>query len=198
MKKIVVTSLALGLMTTAAMAIPPNGPHHPYASMHPHMVPHHMMYQQAHPGPVGKPHPAQVRHFYGHHLNFVNTFGMDKAQAEGFMTRLESYLDIEPKQQKAWAKMKTAYVDMADSFDRHLKPALAREARGPKGKVEVVPRQQRLQERAEFLTAKASKFNTFVQARGELEKVFSPEQMKDFDSATTFGHINLTPPGMEK
>ena len=112
----------------------------------------------------------------------VRTFGMDRAEAEHFMTEVGSVLKIKSNEQKAWQQMQKAYADLAQTrYDRW------KTGEAPQN------RQERLQARSAFMSAHAQAFDGYVKARAELQKVFGQEKMHEFDYIVNTGSL-LEPP----
>ena len=120
----------------------------------------------------------------------VRTFGMDEARAKLFMDRLADYLYLQPSQHKAWEGMQKMYLLMVKDHGRWR-------ADRPK-EAKPMPPQQRLEARADRMEKHARHLKEFAKNRAALEKVLTPQQMRDFDWAMSTGKANLLPPPMPK
>ena len=151
--------------------------------------------------PMEQVRPDYPRPMMGHHHThgpkhgwdrgtMVRTFGMDEARAKLFMDRLADYLHLQPSQHKAWEGMQKTYLLMVKDHGRWR-------ADRPK-EVKPMPPQQRLEARADRMEKHARHLKEFAKNRAALEKVLTPQQMRDFDWAMSTGKANLLPPLMPK
>ena len=151
--------------------------------------------------PMEQVRPDYPRPMMGHHHThgpkhgwdrgtMVRTFGMDEARAKLFMDRLADYLHLQPSQHKAWEGMQKMYLLMVKDHGRWR-------ADRPK-ESKPMPPQQRLEARADRMEKHARHLKEFAKNRAALEKVLTPQQMRDFDWAMSTGKANLLPPPMPK
>ena len=151
--------------------------------------------------PMEQVRPDSPRPMMGHHHThgpkhgwdrgtMVRTFGMDEARAKLFMDRLADYLHLQPSQHKAWEGMQKTYLLMVKDHGRWR-------ADRPK-EVKPMPPQQRLEARADRMEKHARHLKEFAKNRAALEKVLTPQQMRDFDWAMSTGKANLLPPLIPK
>ena len=151
--------------------------------------------------PMEQVRPDYPRPMMGHHHThgpkhgwdrgtMVRTFGMDEARAKLFMDRLADYLHLQPSQHKAWEGMQKMYLLMVKDHGRWR-------ADRPK-EAKPMPPQQRLEARADRMEKHARHLKEFAKNRAALEKVLTPQQMRDFDWAMSTGKANLLPPPMPK
>lgn len=125
-----------------------------------------------------------------HHAPLVRTFGMDEVRAKQFFDRMAHHLRVEASQKKAWEGMQKSYVDMVKSH-KAWRGERVKEAK-------PISHQKRLEMRADRLEKQAHFLKEFAKHRAGLEKVFKPEQMRDFDRLMATGTVDLVPPVVHK
>ena len=129
---------------------------------------------------VGPRHKAMPPRAFMHRE--VHTFGMDREQAGVFMDEVQAIFGVTAQQKNAWQQMKQAYTDMAQVRCDHraaFKPGMTH--------------QQRLEARSAFMKEHARTFDAYVQARAQLQKVMTEEQMAQFDHIVRTGSL-IKPP----
>lgn len=193
MKKMLVPTIlmaALALPLAHALPGPGNGPGHGQG-MGPgaHQPFDRPPIEQVRPD---MPHPKWNHHHFHapkmgkHHAPLVRTFGMDEVRAKLFMDRIGDSLRLTPPQEKAWEGMQKSYLSMVKS---HLA------WRGERVKdAKPLPHQKRLEMRAERMEKQARLLKDFAKSRAAMEKVMTPQQMRDFDRLMSTGKLNLVPP----
>ncbi len=139
------------------------------------------------------PHPMMEHHHRAHGPKhgwdrgmMVHTFGMDEARAKLFIDRVAEYLRLQPAQTKAWEGMQKSYLLMVKDHGTWR-------ADRPKG-AKPMSVQQRLEVRADRMEKHAHHLKAYAKNRAALEKVLTPEQMREFDWAMSTGQANLLPP----
>lgn len=178
MKKFLIPSvIALSMVVPLAHAAP-NPAQGPQGSMARHYgdCPHAQMHQHHNKAPH--------RHFSGSPM--IRTFGLNEVQAQVFMSRLEQVLQIQPQQKAAWDAMKVRYIGVVKAHQ---------ERRADRVKDDKpMTMQQRLEWRADHLQKQSVFLKNYAKDRAALEKVLTPEQMRDFDHAMVSGEVDLLPP----
>lgn len=185
MKKFLIPAALISLLVVPmAQAHPYPTPMHGsdgFHATHGHYIKHHSddgpMMRGAHRGPGD-----QVRF---DHVGKIRTFGMDEAEVKVFLDRVTDFLRIQPNQKAAWQAMQKHYMNLAKMHHQWR-------AGSPKEAKPMTP-QQRLEWRAKHMERQAAFMKDFAKDRAALEKVFTPEQMRNFDELFATGRADLRP-----
>ena len=117
------------------------------------------------------------RHTFG---PVVRTFGMDDKEAKSYVDDVKKLVNITNKQEAAWSAFSQSFVALAAArYEHHESHKDFRH----------MTRQEFLEHRSRWMTQQAKAFDGFVKARGQLQKVLTPEQMDRFDFILATGHL---------